>query len=176
MEEKDEKPVEDAKSQVEHRLRMRFGWHDLIEDLIEEGKKKGAFDNLAGSGKPLKLEQNLYAPDMALANKLLKDNDLTPAWIINRNIILEQKAQLRADMVQTWTQHKQAFRFAQGDAQKQALVISWDDACKRWLVEIGKLNKLIDDFNLKRPVNNLELFKLLFAEELDRIGAERYLK
>ena len=176
MEEKDEKPVEDAQAQAEHRLRMRFGWHDLIEDLIEEGRKKGAFDNLAGSGKPLHLEQNQYAPEMVLANKLLKDNDLTPAWIINRNIILEQKEQLRAEMVRTWTQHKQAFRYAQGDAQKQALVISWDDACKRWLAEITKLNKLIEDFNLKRPVNNLELFKLRFDEELDRIHAERYLK
>lgn len=175
MAEKDEKSVEDAQSQAEYRLRMRFGWNDLIEDLIEEGRKKGAFDNLAGSGKPLKLEENRYAPDMVLANKLLKDNDLTPAWIINRNIILEQKQQLRAHILRTWTQHKQAFRFAQGDAQKQALVISWDDACKNWLAEVEKLNKQIDDFNLKRPVDNLELFKLRFDEELSRAGAARYL-
>lgn len=176
MKDKDEKAVEETQSQAEHRLRMRFGWRDLIEELIEEGKQKGAFDNLAGSGKPLQLEQNLYAPDMILANKLLKDNDLTPAWIVQRNIILEQKEQLRADMVRTWTQHKQAFRFAQGAAQKQALGISWDDACRRWLSEIGKLNKMIEDFNLKRPVDNLELFKLRFDEELDKVGAERYLQ
>lgn len=158
-----------------HRLRMRFDWNNLVEDLIEDGKNQGIFDNLPGKGKPLKLESNIYAPEKVLANKLLKDNDLRPAWIINRNRIIEHKKQLRADIQKTWTQHKQAHRFAQGDAQKQALVISWDDACRAWEAEIQKLNKQIDDFNLKRPADNLELFKLRFAEELERIDAPRYL-
>lgn len=160
---------------INHRLRMRFDWNNLVEDLIEDGKSQGVFEDLPGKGKPLRLESNPYAPDKVLANKLLKDNDLTPAWIMNRNHILEQKAQLRADIQKTWAKHRQAHRFAQGNAQIQALVISWDDACLAWEAEIKKLNKQIDDFNLKRPVNNLELFKLRFDEELKRADASRYL-
>ena len=32
----------------------------LVEDLIQEAMSKGEFQNLSGSGKPLKLEQELY--------------------------------------------------------------------------------------------------------------------
>jgi len=32
----------------------------LVEDLIQEAMSKGEFKNLAGSGKPLKLEQEYY--------------------------------------------------------------------------------------------------------------------
>ena len=32
----------------------------LVEDLIQEAMSKGEFKNLSGSGKPLKLEQELY--------------------------------------------------------------------------------------------------------------------
>lgn len=32
----------------------------LVEDLIQEAMSKGEFKNLAGSGKPLKLEQDVY--------------------------------------------------------------------------------------------------------------------
>ncbi|MEM7111591.1 MAG: DnaJ family domain-containing protein [Chloroflexota bacterium] len=176
MDEKnDHKTDKTPEELVGHRLRMRFDWNNLIEDLIEDGKNQGMFDNLRGKGKPLKLDSNLYAPEKVLANKLLKDNDLTPAWIMNRNRILEQKEQLRAEMQKKWTQHQQAHRFAQGQAQIQALVISWDDACRAWEAEIVKLNKQIDDFNLKRPIDNMELFKLRFEEELKKIDARRYL-
>lgn len=174
-EKEQDKPDQTPEELLNHRLRMRFDWNNLVEDLIEDGKNQGIFNDLPGKGKPLKIESNLYAPDKVLANKLLKDNDLRPAWIMNRNRILEQKEQLRADIQKTWTQHRQAHRFAQGDAQIQALVISWDDACRAWEAEIKKLNKQIDDFNLKRPVNNLELFKLRFDEELKRVEAPRYL-
>jgi len=44
-----------------------------------------------------------------------------------------------------------------------------------WLEQIAKLNRRIDDYNLKRPIERLELFKLTLESELKRIGARRYL-
>lgn len=162
--------------QAELRYRMRHDWNNLIEDLIEEGKKRGVFDNLPGKGKPLKLKRNLFAPETELAHDLLKHNDLKPAWILARGILREQIDALRAGIRRSWQRHEQAYRLAQGESHRDALILSWDDACQRWQDEIADLNKQVDGFNLKRPSDGLEMFKLELERELERAGARRYLR
>jgi DnaJ family protein C protein 28 len=176
MSDKPDHSSEDADKLAEHRARMRHDWSNLIDDLIEEGRKQGAFDNLPGKGKPLKLENNPYGRETELAHNLLKHNDLRPAWITNRNSLLEQIEAVREEIGLSWARHDQAYRFAQSEGQRGALRISWDDACQRWQARIADLNKLIDGFNLKRPSNNLELFKLNLEQELERAQAPRWLK
>ncbi len=160
----------------ELRARMRSDWQNLIEDLIEDGRQKGVFDNLPGAGKPLDLSTNLYEGDQALANKLLKENDLKPAWIMQRDYLREQVGRLRDEMARQWQQHDRAYRLAGSQLQIDALVISWDDACLAWEAQIVALNKQIDTYNLKRPSERLEMFKVQLDEELSRVGARRYLK
>lgn len=46
----------------------------LVEDLILEAMSKGEFKNLSGSGKPLKLEQELY---VGRCNVLIKITNTT---------------------------------------------------------------------------------------------------
>ena len=53
-------------------------WADLIDDQIRAAQEQGDFDNLPGAGKPLKLDDNPYAGDRALAFHLLQQNDLLP--------------------------------------------------------------------------------------------------
>ncbi len=168
--------AEDQRKQIEHLNKIRFGWHDLIEELIEEGRQQGAFDNLKGKGKPLDLSRNLYAAGMELANELLKNNQLKPAWILNRNQIQEAIQTLREEIRRTWQRHEQAYRFAVSEGQRGALRVSWDDACRRWENQMEKLNQQIRDFNLKRPSENLELFKISLERELESVAAPRWLK
>lgn len=174
--EKNEPEKKAPESKSEYHFRMRHDWDNLIEDLIQDGIEMGMFDNLRGKGKPLNLDKNLYEADMELANTLLKQNELRPAWISHRLNIVERIDRLRADISRTWRRHEQAFRLAQGEAQRSALTISWDDACKRWQAEVVKINKDIDNFNLRRPSDRLEIFKLRFDEELERAGAPRWLR
>lgn len=162
--------------QLEHRIRMRFEWDGLIEDLIKDGQESGAFDNLRGKGKPLDLSKNIYEGDSALANTFLKDNNMRPSWISSRGTILSQVEALRGNITHTWQRHERAFNNAQDETRRGALAISWDDACKHWEEQIVKLNKQIGDFNLRRPSDNLEIFKLRFDEELNRVGARRWLR
>lgn len=176
MDEKPEELTEGQEKQLEHRNRMRFQWNDLIDDLIEEGKQKGVFDNLRGKGKPLNLSQNLYAANMELANELLKNNDLKPAWVMNRQEIQEEVQALREEMQRTWVRYDREYHYLQNERQRGAVTIGWNDACKRWETQIAKLNKRIDDFNLKRPSENLELFKLDLEREIGRFGGQRWLK
>lgn len=55
------------------------GFEKLIEQRINDAKRKGAFDNLPGAGKPLDLEENWNIhEDLRLAYKILKNADCIP--------------------------------------------------------------------------------------------------
>ncbi len=174
MKQKDEKPAENLADLAEYRARLRHDRQDLIEELIQEGIDNGLFDNLRGKGKPLNLNKNVYAADMELAHELLKENDLPPVWILQRNEILAKVAKLRTEIERQWRWHHQEFGVA--SANKGKLTISWDDCCLKWIGQMAELNKAIDAFNLKRPFNHIEIFKLTIESELKRVGAPRWLR
>ncbi len=60
------------------RMRRRA---DLIEELLEDARARGEFDNLKGAGQPLDLQRDVYAGDKALAYSLLKNNQMAPPEI-----------------------------------------------------------------------------------------------
>ncbi|MEZ4638343.1 MAG: DUF1992 domain-containing protein [Caldilineaceae bacterium] len=83
-------------------------WNDLISERIENAMKDGAFDNLPGKGKPLVWNDNPNEPaDVRMANKILKNNDLTPSWIADRKAILADIEKLRADIMRAWQRTRQ---------------------------------------------------------------------
>lgn len=161
---------------TEHRLRMRFQWNDLIEDLIQEGQEQGAFDNLRGQGKPLNLERTPYGAEWELAHKLMKENDVLPPWMVKRNGILKQIETMRVHYGRRWTSHEQAHGLAQGKGHRDALALSWDNVCRQWEDELKRINKQIEDFNLGRPSEGLEIYKLRLDLELERAGSRRWLQ
>lgn len=173
----DKKPSENSpEARARHYYRMEHDWRNLIDDLIEEGREQGVFDNLPGKGKPLNLKRSRFAPEKELAHGLLKQNDLKPAWIMARSDLMAQIDSLRADIKHKWDLYEREYRLGQGEGQRSALVIAWDDACLKWAETIIELNRQINNFNLKRPSDNLELFKLSLDKEMERAGARRYLQ
>jgi hypothetical protein len=61
---------------------MFKGFSRIIEERIRKAQKKGAFDNLEGAGKPLKLEEDSHiAEDLRLAHKILKNANCLPPEI-----------------------------------------------------------------------------------------------
>ncbi len=154
---------------------MRFQWRDLMEDLIEDGRRRGLFEDLPGKGKPLDLEQNIYEGSQTLANQIMKANDIKPAWLSQRLGVMEAVEAFRATMTRTWQLYRTNFAHAPGETHRQALNLGWDELCRGWQVAIDKLNKDIDSYNLKRPPGQTELYKLRLADELKRIEAPRYL-
>lgn len=175
MKKKSEKPVGSPVEQAERHYRMRYERQDLIEELIQEGRERGLFDDLPGKGEPLNLQKNPYEKDMELANKLLKENDLPPAWILQRKHILDGINQLRMDIGRQWAWHEREFAAAPIE-DKGRLTISWDDYCLKWIETVADLNKRIENFNLKRPLDNLEMLKLSLDTELTRANAPRWLR
>ncbi|HRQ40449.1 MAG TPA: DUF1992 domain-containing protein [Chloroflexota bacterium] len=168
--------MQNAMEKAEHQQRMRSDWNGLMEELIQEGVEKGMFDNLKGKGKPLDLKSNHFEAGQELAHSILKENDLPPAWIMERNLVLADTAELRAEIERKWTWHVERFTAVTTATERDSLTLSWDDACLKWTAQIEKLNKRMDSYNLKRPLANMELFKLNLDAELKRANAARWLR
>ena len=63
----------------------------------------GRLISLPGKGEPLRLHEHPNEPaDMRMANKLLRDNELTPGWIGDRKGLLAEIEALRAEMQRQW--------------------------------------------------------------------------
>ena len=61
---------------------MIQGFEKIVEERILKAQKKGEFENLTGSGKPLVFNDNHLVPeDLRLAYKILKNADCTPPEI-----------------------------------------------------------------------------------------------
>jgi DnaJ family protein C protein 28 len=59
----------------------RRHWSDVVEEILAASMARGEFDNLRGKGRPLRLDDDIYAGDKALAYRLLKNNDAAPPEI-----------------------------------------------------------------------------------------------
>lgn len=145
-------------------------WQDYVSQAIEEAMREGAFDNLPGKGKPQNLNENPNEPpDMAMANKILKNNDTTPPWIGDRKKLLEEIESLRAEMAQRWGWMRDDW--AAPTADRERLAPRWANQIATWTGQIDKLNSRIRDLNLILPIWRMEVLRIHLADELARIGA-----
>ena len=61
---------------------MLPGFTKIIEERIRKAQKRGEFENLSGSGKPLVFDDDSYvSEDLRLAYKILKNADCLPPEI-----------------------------------------------------------------------------------------------
>lgn len=55
---------------------------NMVEERIQAAMEAGAFENLPGKGRPLRLDENPYVPaELRLAYKVLADANFAPDWI-----------------------------------------------------------------------------------------------
>ena len=148
-------------------------WRDLISERIEEAMRAGHFDNLRGKGKPLNPAPEPHVPpEMQMANSLLRNNDLTPAWISDRSALLAEidrfRARLRREAGATWRSAGDTAATPEAQATHE---LRWQAQCAAWQEEIRTLNRRIEGQNFKQPVSFLEIVKLRLADELARAEA-----
>ena len=60
-----------------------MSWIEIIADRkIRDAVEEGAFDNLEGRGKPLRLDLDLgVPPEQRMALRLMKEANILPDWI-----------------------------------------------------------------------------------------------
>jgi len=80
----------------------------VAEERIQEAIRRGDFDNLPGTGKPLELDDDLLVPpELRVANRVLKNAGLVPAEVAERREIAALEASIA--------------RMPEGEARKSAL-------------------------------------------------------
>ena len=68
------------------------GFEKIVEERIRKAQKKGEFENLPGSGKPLEFKDNHFVPEeLRLAYKMLKNADFVPPEIELKKEIKQTK-------------------------------------------------------------------------------------
>ncbi len=151
-------------------------WSDLVSQRIEEAMRRGDFDNLAGRGKPVDVGGDPFVPeDQQMAFKLLRNNELVPAWIGDRQAMLRQIEEFRQQMATVAGEARRAWITAKDDERRGQVAERWRYWVLRWEEEIRQLNKHIGELNIKQPTLQLEIFKLRLDDELRRVGVARTL-
>lgn len=149
-------------------------WNDLISQRIEEAMQEGKFDNLRGKGRPLNPAPEPYVPpDMQMANSLLKNNDLAPAWISDRAQVFAEIERFRSKLLVAFAERNDALAVAKTAADYALIERRWQVQFAAWQEETRTLNRRIDLQNFKQPVSFLEIVKLRLEDEVRRIESGR---
>ena len=82
------------------------GFEKIIESRIKKAQKDGAFENLPGSGQPLRLEDDRHIPeDLRMAHKVLKNADCLPP-----EVHLRKEIRATEDLLAGMTDTAQKYR------------------------------------------------------------------
>jgi hypothetical protein len=108
---------------------MMSDWESAIDKLLRDAQQSPEWKNLPGEGRPLPLDENPFAPaDQKMAYKILKDNDMAPAWIMDgreldakRERLIKQVTRAKASGAASAAQVSQALRDAVKDFNNQVL-------------------------------------------------------
>lgn len=138
-----------------------------IEDQIRKAIEEGKFNDLAGKGKPLNLEENPFEdPSWRTAHKMLKDNGFSLPWIETRREIDEAIRSSRRQYQrakQIYTEKLQAEKMGtQAEAELS-------HAQQRFRDAIAAINKKIFAYNLQTPSQQLQMLPLTFEKELSAL-------
>ena len=83
-----------------------FNFQKIIEKKIKDAQKKGDFDDLPGSGEPIKIEDDSHIPeDLRLVYKILKNANCIPPEIQLRKDIRRME-----DMLEGIKDEKEKYR------------------------------------------------------------------
>ena len=130
---------------------MLPGFEKIVEERIRDAQRRGEFDNLDGSGKPLRLTDESNIPeDLRLAYKVLRNADMMPPEIELRKEILRTE-----DLLEQMPETAEKYRL------------------------INKLNFMITRLNVTRKGRiDFEMPQRYADKILDRLGnsAKRFVR
>lgn len=85
---------------------MFSGFEKIIESRIKKAQEEGAFENLPGTGHPLRLEDDRHIPeDLRMAHKVLKNADCLPP-----EVHLRKEIRATEDLLSGMTDTVQKYR------------------------------------------------------------------
>jgi hypothetical protein len=151
----------------EEQLRRARG----IDQQIAESIDRGDFDNLPGKGQPLRWDSPID-DDNWLANHVLKNAGVTPAWIEDAKHIQAERKALAESLreIERWQRSAQAdvaARVGSVNASKSdELEAGLQSRIAAWRERAEKLNRVIDRYNLEVPLRERQVMRVRIEEDL----------
>ncbi|HEY7357157.1 MAG TPA: DUF1992 domain-containing protein [Ktedonobacterales bacterium] len=139
-------------------------WRDVIEEQIREAQERGDFDNLPGAGQPLKLDENPYAGDRALAFHLLQQNGVLPPELevareVDADLARAEKLLAALRRERDWLLRQPASSRARAQATyarlREAYAARYEQALRQLRSKMLSLN-IIAPSTMHRPVIDVE--------------------
>lgn len=146
-----------------------------VEQAIRQAMRDGLFDNLPGMGKPLKInwdEENQVPDDMRLANKIMKDHQVAPEWMMLGGALEAQHAKIMFELKRGFHIYIGTLQDADraGDLGKRSRArITWERLTQVFM-EVGEqYNRNILTYNLKVPPGIAKRPFLDIEREIERL-------
>ncbi|XP_060521230.1 dnaJ homolog subfamily C member 28 [Cylas formicarius] len=149
---------------LKHKIKTKYGFERLVEDLIQQSISKGEFNNLKGSGKPLPEHQhrNPYVDFIThKLNEVLIDNGFTPEWILLQKEIRLEANGLRKDLFRE-RQYFGPYPLSVEDN------IEWSNIVYRYQTTVNRINKKIEKFNLVVPILDKQMVQVCLEMEAQK--------
>jgi hypothetical protein len=128
-----------------------------VEQAIRQAMRDGLFDNLPGTGKPLKLlfEDDPNTPDdQRMAYKVMRDNDVAPTWMLLGQSITEQHEKIAAELARGYKIYRGAWADAErsGDLGRMSRVErTWERVLLTFEQAVAQYNRNVLLYNIKAP-------------------------
>ncbi|MEM7334574.1 MAG: DUF1992 domain-containing protein [Chloroflexota bacterium] len=129
---------------------------EKIESQIDSAQKRGEFENLRGSGEPLRLDTNPFTKESAIATELLKNSGFSLPFIQEKNEIETAVSKAEKKLLIVWQRYDGTPKSRQ----------KWQAAKEQFAEEIKKINKRILTYNLKAPSVQLHISAIRIEEQI----------
>ncbi|MDD2694630.1 MAG: DUF1992 domain-containing protein [Anaerolineales bacterium] len=141
-----------------------------IEEQIRKAIQEGKFENLAGKGKPLSLDENPFTdPEWRLAYHMLQESGFRLPWMETRAEIEASLEARRQELAHAW----QRYRLAQADqADAPHAQAEWRAAQEAFHHQVQELNARIRNYNLEAPSIHLQRGLVSYTAELERVTGD----
>lgn len=141
--------------------------HRLIESRIQDAINEGAFENLAGRGRPLRPDEGLnpLAGDNALGYKVLQNAGMLPTWLsLAREIEADEQRLVEFDQ-----RHAEWVQLAESSGSWERLGPAVRRLRERYAVAARELRRKQDQFNHDAPSIRLERPGIWVEHALERL-------
>jgi hypothetical protein len=150
-------------------------WDQIIRQMMDKAQSEGAFNEAEFHGKPLDLSENPFVPeDQRMAYKIMKDNDVVPEWIGDNREIREAINAARRELERSHARFQDTLRKLANRVDVDAIYArhaahgNWDIARERFRQEGARINKLIETYNFRVPISQLQRLYFNVERELGR--------
>lgn len=128
-------------------------WSDYVEEQIHSAQERGVFQNLAGHGKPLDLDENPWAGERAMAFRMLKANNVAPPEIEAGREVDEFLARADAEVSRLRRRRDDLLgrKSAAFPSERRAYAILRDKTERRFVETLRAANSRILTLNIIAP-------------------------